>query len=106
MPALGHRWLIRSAGGWNGHGRISPSTACRSPGSNPVALRRTEFRRLMRHVSSGWGSATGSIAALGDTEPVIALSIGEDARAYPLRVLIWHEIANDIVGSTPVVVTY
>jgi len=52
------------------------------------------------------GNATGSIAALGDTEPVIALSIGEDARAYPLRVLIWHEIANDIVGGTPVVVTY
>jgi hypothetical protein len=52
------------------------------------------------------GKATGSIAALGDTEPVIALSVGEDARAYPLRVLIWHEIANDIVGGTPVVVTY
>jgi hypothetical protein len=52
------------------------------------------------------GKATGSSAALGDTEPVIALSIGEDARAYPLRVLIWHEIANDIVGGTPVVVTY
>src|SRR5262249_58755661 len=34
------------------------------------------------------GKATGSSAALGDTEPVIALSIGEDARAYPLRVLI------------------
>src|SRR5262249_53002142 len=49
------------------------------------------------------GEATGSSAALGDTEPVIALSIGEDARAYPLRVLIWHEIANDIVGGTPVV---
>jgi hypothetical protein len=50
--------------------------------------------------------AKGSIAALGDTEPVIALSIGEDARAYPLRVLIWHEIANDVVGGTPVTVTY
>ena len=52
------------------------------------------------------GKATGSSAALGDTEPVIALSIGDDARAYPLRVLIWHEIANDAVGGTPVVVTY
>src|SRR5262245_50261822 len=52
------------------------------------------------------GTATGSMATLSDTEPVIALSIGKDARAYPLRVLIWHEIANDIVGGTPVVVTY
>jgi hypothetical protein len=52
------------------------------------------------------GKTTGSSAALGDTEPVIALSIGDDARAYPLRVLIWHHIENDSVGGTPVVVTY
>jgi hypothetical protein len=62
----------------------------------------------MRHVSNGWRTARrwGWSAALGDTEPVIALSVGDDARAYPLRVLIWHEIANDTVGGTPVVVTY
>src|SRR5713226_9119149 len=52
------------------------------------------------------GKPTGGSAALGDTEPVITLSIGNDARAYPLRVLIWHEIANDTVGSIPVTVTY
>jgi hypothetical protein len=28
------------------------------------------------------------------------------ARAYPLRVLIWHEIVNDTMGGLPVVVTY
>ena len=43
---------------------------------------------------------------LADTEPVIAVKIGDDARAYPLRVLIWHEIVNDTVGGTPVSVTY
>jgi hypothetical protein len=43
---------------------------------------------------------------LSDTEPVIGLELNGDARAYPLRILIWHEIANDIVGSTPVAVTY
>jgi hypothetical protein len=35
-----------------------------------------------------------------------SLSIGDDARAYPLRVLIWHEIANDTLWGTPVTVTY
>ena len=39
-------------------------------------------------------------------EPVLALRIGEDARAYPLRILIWHEIVNDTVGGKPVTVTY
>jgi len=39
-------------------------------------------------------------------EPVLALIVGDDARAYPLRVLIWHEIVNDTVGRIPVAVTY
>ena len=43
---------------------------------------------------------------LADREPVIGLSIDGDARAYPLRVLTWHEIVNDTVGGTPVAVTY
>ena len=41
-----------------------------------------------------------------DTEPVIRLVIGEDARAYPLSVMTWHEIVNDTVGGRPVAVTY
>ena len=43
---------------------------------------------------------------LGDREPVIALEIDGDARAYPLQILIWHEVANDTVGGVPVVVTF
>jgi hypothetical protein len=27
-------------------------------------------------------------------------------RVYPLRILIWHEIVNDVVGGVPVAVTY
>jgi hypothetical protein len=43
---------------------------------------------------------------LAPTEPAMTLEIGGDARAYPLRVLIWHEIVNDVVGGVPVAVTY
>ena len=43
---------------------------------------------------------------LPDHEPVIGLTVGGDARAYPLRILIWHEIVNDVVGGVPVAVTY
>ena len=41
-----------------------------------------------------------------DREPVISLKIGDDARAYPLSVMTWHEIVNDTVGGVPVAVTY
>jgi hypothetical protein len=43
---------------------------------------------------------------LDPEEPVIGLEIGGDARAYPLRILTWHEIVNDVVGAVPVAVTY
>jgi len=45
-------------------------------------------------------------ADLAPTEPVVALAIEGDARAYPLRILTWHEIVNDVVGGVPVAVTY
>jgi hypothetical protein len=43
---------------------------------------------------------------LADVEPVIALEIDGDARAYPLQILTWHEIVNDVVADVPVAVTF
>jgi hypothetical protein len=39
-------------------------------------------------------------------EPVVVLEIDGDARAYPIRAMVWHEIVNDTVGGVPVSVTY
>ena len=39
-------------------------------------------------------------------EPVISLSYNGVARAYPLRILIWHEIVNDTINGLPIAVTY
>ncbi|MAF46917.1 MAG: hypothetical protein CMM10_01495 [Rhodospirillaceae bacterium] len=44
--------------------------------------------------------------SLPDTVPVISLNINGDARAYPLGILMSHEIVNDRVGGVPVAVTY
>ena len=43
---------------------------------------------------------------LPDREPVVGLAIGDDIRAYPLRILTWHEIVNDVVGGVPIAVTF
>lgn len=40
------------------------------------------------------------------SEPVLALTVGEETRAYPLQVMTWHEIVNDTVDDVPVAVTY
>lgn len=39
-------------------------------------------------------------------EPVIAFAQNGEARAYPLQILMWHEIVNDTVGGAPVTITF
>lgn len=43
---------------------------------------------------------------LRPVEPVILLQVGNDVRAYPIQILIWHEIVNDTVGGVPILVTF
>lgn len=43
---------------------------------------------------------------LKDDDIVIGLERGGIARAYPTRILTWHEIVNDVIGDDPVAVTY
>lgn len=47
-----------------------------------------------------------NLELLPANEPVVALEINGDARAYPIRAMVWHEIVNDTVGGVPVSVTY
>ena len=46
------------------------------------------------------------ISGLAETEPVVGVTINGVSRAYPLRILMWHEIVNDTLGGVPVTVTY
>ena len=43
---------------------------------------------------------------IGDREPVAVVRLGGEVKAYPLQILIYHEIVNDQVGGEFVSVTY
>lgn len=43
---------------------------------------------------------------LNDQDEVVGVEINGVAKAYPLRILIWHELVNDEVGGNAVLVTY
>lgn len=49
---------------------------------------------------------SAGMTKLAAQEPVISVEIAGDARAYPLQIMIWHEIVNDVVGGVPVAVTW
>ena len=100
--------------------------ACSTPAPShaPAAAWRTDFTRLADGVTlsefiraapvrDGIPAldepklvAISSVDWIGDAEPVIAVEAGGAWRAYPLQILIWHEIANDALGGMPITVTF
>ncbi len=52
-------------------------------------------------------AAAATETRLAEREPVMTVALpGQKARAYPIRYLMWHEIVNDRIGGTPVLVTF
>jgi hypothetical protein len=43
---------------------------------------------------------------LSDNDEVISVTMGIDTRAYPLRLLVWHEVVNDQFGDEALAITY
>ena len=54
---------------------------------------------------SGLETPKGEPAMLPDDSPIIGVNRGGRARAYPLRILDWHEVVNDRLGG-PLLVSY
>ena len=48
----------------------------------------------------------GEVDFLADEESVVVLGLDGQTRAYPVQILTWHEIVNDVVAGRPVAVTY
>jgi hypothetical protein len=51
-------------------------------------------------------SHIGEAAWIGRDTEVLGVEVEGEARAYPLRVLEYHQIVNDVVGGVPIAVTY
>ncbi len=45
--------------------------------------------------------SVAEVEDIGDLEPVISVELQGEARAYPLRMMLWHEIVNDRIGEIP-----
>ncbi len=43
---------------------------------------------------------------LDGREPVVVVSVAGETRAYPVQILMQHQVVNDVVGGTPVAVTF
>jgi hypothetical protein len=110
-----------TAGCGNGSRHAEPAKGCPAPSEIGSGF-TTDFCRhlvpLSQFRSGGPGkdgipaldhprfAPASSVNWLAPREPVIELGVGREVRAYPLQILVWHEIANDRVGGVPVAVTF
>src|SRR5919198_4331047 len=96
---LSHAELRELAAGWKtDFGRHTvPLREFMSGGPGKDGIPALERPRL---------APVGEATYLRPQEPVIALRLAGQARAYPLQILIWHEIVNDTVAGVPVAVTF
>lgn len=64
------------------------------------------FRDTISPIDNPVFQSARALSAMGPLEPVLSVVVEGDARAYPLRMLLWHEIVNDTVGGVPLLISY
>ncbi len=71
-----------------------------------AVMARLNYFEWMFHPVSGPQFLAQSESKLDPKEMIMSVSIGGDARAYPIRQMAYHHVVNDSVGGEPIVVTY
>ena len=70
-----------------------------------LAARVSIYELMFHHLDHPEFAAADKVK-LDNDEKVIVVKIGGEARAYPIRSMSYHHVANDIVGQTAIVATY
>jgi hypothetical protein len=71
-----------------------------------AVMSRVDYFEWMFHHLKTPGFTTAAATKLDDSEMVMAVRFGNDARAYPIREMAYHHVVNDVVGGVPIAVTY
>ena len=69
-------------------------------------LSRVNVYEMMFHPMARPSFETAEATRLDGKEMVVAVKIQGAARAYPIRIISYHHIANDTVEGVPIVATY
>src|SRR5580765_2652078 len=69
-------------------------------------LARVNVYELMFHPLSHPSFTAANEVKLDGAEKVVAVRVGGEARAYPIRSMSYHHVVNDVVGGTAIVATY
>ena len=68
--------------------------------------RQNHFEWMFRPHASIAFSPASQATYVSDTDMVLAVKNNGEAVAYPVRLLAYHHLVQDVVGGTPIVATY
>ena len=71
-----------------------------------AAATRINYFELMFHPNAAPTYVALRDAQVDTDDMVLVARIGEQARAYPVRIMAYHHLVNDTVGGVPIVPTY
>ena len=101
MLALGGR-LWRNSSRWSRSGIVFALVF----GAASAVMVRQNYFEWMFHPIKAAGFVRAPDGQLSDNEMVMAVRIGQEARAYPILQMAYHHVLNDAVAGVPLVVTY
>jgi hypothetical protein len=82
-----------------------PSPA-RIAARNPADPRILRFRGVFPAIQSPWFVPPDKADFLQDADEVFGVELGGHAHAYPIHLLAFHHVVNDVLGGVPLLVTY
>lgn len=71
-----------------------------------AVMARLNYFEWMFHPITGAQFVAQSASKLDPKEMILAVRLGEDARAYPISQMAYHHVLNDVVAGVPIAVTY
>jgi hypothetical protein len=93
---------------WRGSGWVARLLLASAMGITILAAVST-WINLYEHMFHPFGAPqylAANLAAVDENDMVIAVTLGEESRAYPIREMGYHHIVNDRLHGLPIVVTY
>ena len=68
--------------------------------------RQNHFEWMFQPLPNSAYAKTGEASFVADNDVVLAVELGGEAAAYPVRLMAYHHVVEDTVGGTPIVATY
>ncbi len=68
--------------------------------------RQNHFEWMFSPLANSNFVRPGEADFVSDTDMVLSVVLNGEAAAYPIRQIAYHHVVQDVVGGTPVVVTY